>query len=73
MDEEYKELATAIVMQGVNDYRNALKVLKAKPTDEEALQTKRECEQFFHSGWFTALTAINPQLIIDKIKSEVSA
>lgn len=31
MDEEYKELATAIVMQGVDDYRKALKKLKDKP------------------------------------------
>ena len=65
------ELATAIVMQGVNDYRKALKQLKDKPLDEEALKTKRECEQFFHSGWFTALTSINPEMLIAKINKEV--
>ena len=72
MDEEYKELATAIVMQAVNDYRKALKGLKAKPTDKEALKTKRECEKFFRSGWLLSLTSINPQLIMDKINKEVA-
>ena len=69
--DECAELATAIVMQGVNDYRKALKQLKDKPLDEEALKTKRECEQFFHSGWFTALTSINPEMLIAKINKEV--
>lgn len=73
MRERYKELAAAIVLQGVKDYRSALEKLKDTPLDEDAKNTKRECELFFRSGWFTALTEINPQLIIDNINKEVSA
>lgn len=75
MDDAYKELSTAIVIQAVNDYRKALKTLKGDLSDRKKLNaarsTKRECEQFFRSGWFATLTAINPQFLIDKIKSEV--
>lgn len=77
MDEGYRQLAAGIVMQAVNDYRKALETLKGDLSDRKKLKaarsTKRECEQFFHSGWFTTLTAINPQLIMDKINKEVAA
>ena len=71
MDENYKELAVAIVLQAVNDYRKALKVLKYSPWNREARSTKREVEQFFRSGWYTSLTSINPRLVMDEIKREV--
>lgn len=73
MDENYKELAIAIVSQAVADYRKALKKLKDKPRNKEAISTKRECEKFFRSGWYAFLTSINPQLIMDEIKREVDA
>ena len=71
MDENYKELAAAIVLQAVKDYRKALKTLKNRPDSRSALNTKQETEQFFRSGWYTSLTSINPRLVMDEIKREV--
>ena len=47
----YAELANAIVLSAVKDYRRALKRLCMYPRDDSALRTKIECERFFQSRW----------------------
>lgn len=59
----YKELANAIIMQAAKDYRKALKY------DERG--RKREIENFFRSGWFTVLTDISGEMLIQKLRAEV--
>lgn len=58
----YKELANAIILQAVKDYRKALK------HDERG--RKREIENFFRSGWFTVLTNISGEMLIRKLRAE---
>ena len=55
----YEELANAIVLQAVKDYRNA-----------ELQQDMNEIERFFRSGWFGVLTTIDPEVLIHKLKEE---
>lgn len=55
----YEELANAIVLQAVKDYRNA-----------ELQQDRNEIERFFRSDWFGVLTAIDPEALIHKLKEE---
>ena len=64
MDDPYKNLANAIIIQAATDYRKALKQLKRNPRYEPALITKRECERFFHSDWFRFLTDADPQYLL---------
>ena len=45
----YNELANAIVMQAVKDYRKALKNLRKNRNNKDALSEAMECEEFFHS------------------------
>lgn len=55
----YEELANAIVLQAVKDYR--------------LNEDKRELasiERFFRSAWFSTLTSINPDLLISKLRKE---
>lgn len=66
----YEQLAHAIVMQAVTDYRNARKTLKIRPKDGEALHTTKEVIAFFRSDYFKVLTSIDPELLISKLRKE---
>jgi len=67
----YHELANAIIIQAVKDYRKALGTLKYYPWDETAKATRDECERFFRSGWFGILTDLDGEVLIEKIRKEV--
>lgn len=60
----FENLANAIVMQAVKDYREALCTLKNKPHSKTAISTKEEVVRFFHSSWFEMLTDIDPKMLI---------
>lgn len=70
---EYEELANAIVIKAVDDYKKALKTLKNNPESSGALHTKKEIEQFFNSEWFSTLTAVNPLSLIEQAKKNDGA
>ena len=55
----YQELANAIVLQAVKDYRM---------TDDE--RELKEIERFFRSTWFGVLTSVDPGLLISKLRKE---
>ncbi len=71
MTDPYEKLANAIVLSAVKDYRTALKKLARRPKDRNSLDMKAECERFFRSGWFGTLTGIDPEMLIQKLQSEV--
>ena len=58
----YYELANAIVLQAVRDYR-----LHSNKGEISQL------EEFFRSGWFACLTGLDPELLLAKLKEEKSA
>ena len=58
----YEELANAIVLQAVNDYRLARK--KKESAKQVALV------QFFRSKWFAVLTNIDGRLLEQKLKEK---
>ena len=68
----YEELANAIVLMAVKDYRNALKVLKKNPNNISANKDKADCERFFLGDWFPALTSIDGEMLMHKLQEEVS-
>ena len=55
----YENLANAIVLQAVKDYRL---------TDDEA--ELAEIERFFRSDWFGVLTDVDPEYLIRKLRKE---
>jgi hypothetical protein len=63
----FENLANAIVMQAVKDYRATLRTLKNKPHNKTAISTKAKVLQFFHSNWFEMLTDIDPKMLIKKL------
>lgn len=55
----YENLAQAIILQAVKDYRL---------TDDE--QELAEIERFFRSGWFGVLSKVDPEYLIKKLRKE---
>ena len=55
----YQELANAIVLQAVKDYRLH---------DNE--QELASIERFFRSDWFSVLTNVDPETLITKLRKE---
>ena len=49
MTDPYEDLALAIVMQSVKDWREAVHELKKWPRDKDSRKVKNECEQFILS------------------------
>lgn len=68
----WEALAQAIILQAAEDYRKALKGLQEEPNSRILLKRKRECERFFHSEWFTVLSKVNPEMILDGIRKEMT-
>ena len=56
----YEELANAIVLQAVKDWRSG---------DE---QDKAEVERFFRSAWFGSLTKLDPEVLVINLRKEIS-
>lgn len=69
----YENLANAIVLQAVKDYRMALKSLKANPRNRTAMADKEGIERFFRSGWFSVLTSVDGEMLIRSLQMEVDA
>ncbi len=65
--------ANAIVLQAVKDYRDALKRLKKKPGNQAAMSDAMECERFFRSGWYKALTSVDGEYLIQKLREEAKS
>lgn len=73
MYDNYTNLANAIILQAVKDYRKALRTLSCHPDHRLAQHERRSIELFFRSGWFGVLTQIDPEMLISKLKAEVAA
>ena len=70
---KYENLANAIILQAVKDYRVALKCLKVNPRNKTAIADKDEIEKFFRSDWFSVLTSVDGEMLIRSLNMEVEA
>ena len=70
MNDKYEDLANAIVLQAVKDYRFALKKLKKYPWHKESEYRKREVERFIRYDWYFCLTSVDGKMLIAKLKKE---
>ena len=72
MNTPYENLANAIILRAVDDYRETLGILRYSPNDKDASISKDEIERFFRSGWFGLLTNIDPEMLMGKLRKEVA-
>ena len=63
-----ENLANAIILHAVKDYRSALAGSSVDGQDSKAVIA--ECERFFQSEWFDILTNVDGRLIIANIRKE---
>ena len=68
----YENLANAIILQAVRDYRTALKCLKLNPNNRKALSDKEEIERFFRSKWYSTLTSVDGEVLIRSLSEEAN-
>lgn len=59
MDSAYRRLADAIIIQAVRDYRVA-----------RSNGAKSHIIRFFRSKWFSVLTDIDGEMIVERLKNE---
>ena len=64
MIDPYEKLATGIILQAVSDYRQAMK----KGYCDEQISI----EKFFRSSWFSRLTTLNPEFLIQRLQKEAA-
>ncbi len=73
MKNTWEELANAVVLQAVKDWRDSVKKLKNGRKNTNAQDMKDECEKFFKSPEFSIFTAVDGNLILMKLQREVVA
>ena len=66
----WENLANAIILQAVKDYREARKKHKKRPKNEDAKLMISDCEAFFRSDWFKALTELDDEMLLRKLQEE---
>ena len=71
--EAYENLANAVIIQAVHDYRKAYgKVLRGR-SDKNTRDKIEELEQFFTGEWIEVLTSLDGNLILNTIRREEKA
>ncbi len=70
MIDPYENLANAIVLQAVKDYRDAKKKLRKHPNSEDAKKMINDVIRFLLSDWIIALTTVDGSLILKKLERE---
>ena len=66
----YENLANAIILQAVKDYRMALKSLKANSRNRTVQTDKAEIERIFRSQWYSTLTDVKGEMLILSLQKE---
>ncbi len=67
----YTNLANAIIIQAVTDYRKAKAELKRNPRSDRAKDVIVSVVRFFRSEWYRQLTAIDGERLISRLNKEV--
>ena len=66
----YEYLANAIVEMAAKDYRKTIRVLKKNPKGKKAMVLAMDCEDFFKSAWFSTLTELDGEWLMNKLRKE---
>ncbi len=69
--EPFEEFGNAVVLQAVKDWRDAMVILRRNARNTRAAYTRSECERFFKSPEFSIFTALDGNVLLKKLESEV--
>jgi len=65
----YENLANAVILQAVSDYRNALRRFRHTGKENSAME---ELESFFLSSWYECLTNLDGKYLVKKLREEAN-
>ena len=68
----WHDLANAVILQAVEDYRVVCRKLRRCPYLAGAAEAKLELEAFFASRWFKTLSEADGVALLESIKEEIS-
>lgn len=71
-EDPYESLGNAIILQAVKDYRAALRRIKNNPKNHIAIDEALLIEKFFRGQLYRAITNIDGEFLIDKLRREVA-
>lgn len=66
----YENLANAIILRAVEDWRDADRRLRRKPQNRESRALKEETEEFFLSDWFSVLSKLDGETLLRRLQEE---
>ena len=66
----YENLANAIILLAVKDYRKAMKALKRNPGSIFAQACRDDVTRFFQSVWFAQLTELDGEKLLLRLREE---
>ena len=67
----YQNLANAIILLAVKDYKTILRCLMRNPRNQDAQREKKRLERFFFSQWFGVLTDLDPKRLISGVMRQL--
>lgn len=67
----YENLANAIVVQAIQDYKAAKRVLAKNPNNYTAKRDVKEIERFFRSKWYRLLTSVDADWLMEQMDEVV--
>ena len=68
----WQELANAIVIQAVNDYRKLCRKERKEPLQQSEYEDKKRIQRFFCGWWFETLTDINGFELLKRLDAETT-
>ena len=71
LEPNWHDLANAVILQAVDDYRKAYTIYCRRPWDTSAKATVEEVTRFFHSQWFCALSGVDGPAVLNRITEEI--
>ena len=72
VENQYELLASAIVVQAVKDYKHYIKKQLETPNNSVVNGQVKLLEKFFNSQWFNALSDLNKDYLLSKIKKDAA-
>jgi len=71
LQENWENLANAIIIRAVKDYAKAYRLLLRWPEDKAAQKEVKKLEQFFFGDWYAALTDLDPHYLLNRLKEGI--
>ena len=68
--EPFENLAYAIIMQAVADYRKYMEKIKAGKNVNDSVSEIQSIERFFRSEWYDALSPVDGEYLIEQLRKE---